>query len=175
MSKFKILNNLNESLYFREPDWATDDEEYYYQCTHFHDYVKENFFNELKKHDEVKKQAGYSRKRDCNYISLILVFHNSGDMEFNGHTIESTCLIKKNGKITDSNNNSDVYDEVGHTIGAIYHKLPDGKLVEYSLEKSYEDDLENIYEYIKKVRSYYELDSELPINQSSKKIKQLKL
>lgn len=174
MGEFKILNNPKESSYFGEPNWTTDKEEYNYQCSHFMDYVQVNFINELKKHSDIKKQAGYSKKRDCNYISLILVLSNTGDGSFVGHSVHSTCLVEQNGRIRDVNNNKDESDEVGHFINTIYHQLPNGELIEYQLEQSYEDEIENIYENIKKIRSYHELNIELPANQV-KKEKKLKL
>ena len=172
---FKILNSPQEVIYLCEKDEDSIKNDPYYYMTQFSEYTKDEFLKELEKHAEIKKQAGYSKKRDCDYISLVLVRHDNGDGEFSGHGIESTCLIKKNHKIIDSNNKADEYGEVGHDYYAAYHQLPDGKLVEYLIKHSYEEDLENIYKVITKVRINNELAIELPVNNPSTEHKRIKL
>jgi len=175
MSKFKILNNPQQSFYFDKLDEESANNEYYDYYCHFEEYNKKAFLNELKKHDNIKKQAGYSKKRDCNYISIIIAARSFGDGEFRGHSIRSTCLVEQNGKIKDSNDITSEHGEVGYVPSTIYHHLPDGKIVEYKLEKSYEDDLENIYKDIIKIRSYYELNEELPVKDEQVKTKKFKV
>lgn len=87
MKNFKILDNPQQSSYFGDGidnDFSAQ-EEYYYSINHFDDYTQAEFLTELKKHATVKRQAGYSALKKCDYLSLILVFHNSGDGEFTGH------------------------------------------------------------------------------------------
>lgn len=177
MKNFKILDNPQQSSYFGDGidnDFSAQ-EEYYYSINHFNDYTQAEFLTELKKHATVKRQAGYSTLKKCDYLSLILVFHNSGDGEFTGHSIKSTCLIKSmdNDSIYDSNAYHDQYDEVSYSIQTIYHQLPNGKLIEYTLEETYEDDLQNIYEKFTKIRSYYLLNIKLPEKNTTSKIKKI--
>lgn len=88
-------------------------------------------------------------------------------------------MIIKNNQIKDAHNNENHYGEVGSYIYAIYHHLPDNKIVEHMLKSSYDYEdhnyLEYVYKNILKIRSYYELDSELPKKQDKTKIKKLKL
>lgn len=163
MNNFKILNSLNESSYFEN---CEED----YHNNYFIQYHKRDFLNEFKKHSNIKKQAGYSKLKGCDYISLILVIHNYGDGEFTGYSIRSTCLIDKDNKITDSNNNSDEYGEIGQNISTVYHQLPDGKIIEYILKESYKEEIEDIYKNIRKIRQFYELEKQLPDNKLQKKI-----
>lgn len=172
---FKILNSPQESIYLCEKDEDFIKNDPYSYMSQFSEYTKDEFLKELDKHAEIRKQAGYSKKRDCEYISLVLVRHDNGDGEFSGHGIESTCLIKKNNKILDSNNKADEYGEVGHDYYALYHQLPDGKLVEYLIKQGYEEELENIYRVITTIRINHELAIELPVNKQSTENKRIKL
>lgn len=173
MIEFKILDDARQSFYFDEP--IEDSDEYYDGHNHFYDRKKIEFLNELKRHSDIKKQAGYSKSRDCEFVSLVLVMHNSGDGEFTGISIVSTCLIDKNNKIQDSNNYTDYYGEVGCRINAIYHQLPDGKVLEYVLQRRYQDELTEIYNSITKLRTYYDLKNELPEKQDVKKSNKIKI
>ena len=161
MSEFKILNNPHEISYNKD--------------IYFETYDKEYFLEEVEKHVNVKKQAGYSKIKNCEYISLILLRLNESSGEFAGYSISSTCLLKKYNIINDSNNNKDFPDEEGYSYVSIYHVLPDKKIVEYHLTKSYEEELENIYESISKIRSYYNLLDTLPENETPAQTKKLKL
>jgi hypothetical protein len=177
MSGFKILDNINEAQYLLTTHEEQEDAEltYLMRMDRFTDYSREVFLNELKKHSHIKKQAGYSKSRGCDYISLVLVAITSGDGEFTGHHIKSTCLINEFNRISDSNHNNDEHGEVGYVHIAAYHQLPDGKIVEYIFEKSYEEELENIYNSITKIRRYYDLCAELPEKEVTQKVKRVKI
>jgi hypothetical protein len=168
MNEFEILDSPEKISYFcmleHMLDPQTKEDAYLHQHLFFSNSTKKNFLNELSGHADIKKQAGYSKLRDCDYISIILVFENYGDGEFTGHHIQSTCLVNKNGDIKDANDNIEEHGEMSSVIRSVYHQLPDGKLLEYKLKKYYQDELANIYNDINKIRSHHELNRELPVN-----------
>lgn len=171
MNEFKILDNPQQCSYFKEFKYDSHDDEYFNRPYVFAGYTKKSFLEELKKHGTIKRQAGCSKLKECDYISLILVKENSGDGEFTGHSINSTCIVYKNNAYNDSNyeDNEDLYGEISSVVSTIYHVLPDGKLIEYAIEKTYTKELEKIYTNINKIRQYYLLSQALDSKNTTQK------
>ena len=174
--KFKILDNLNHSAYFKETNYKSELDAYDDQKYMFNNTTKKSFLSEIKKHSEIKKQAGYSNLRDCEYISLVLVFKTEVEGTLR-YSISSTCLIDNKGIIQDSNNNTDYFDNSGEdsfmhqSIITIYHILPDEKIAEYFIKDSYEKEIKEIYQEVKMIRLHYDLCSELPNLKTQSKLK----
>lgn len=162
MSNFKILNHVDESSYFKKGHYDEYEESYYNQHLHFSEERQVYFLNELQQLKNTNKQAGYSKSRQCNYVSVLLVAHCTGDGEFTGHDLQLTYLIDEFNIIADSSNIKEVSGEIGYSIRHVYHALPDGKLIEFSLESTYRSELESIYKTILTFRHYYDLSNQLP-------------
>ena len=85
MIEFKLFDNPEQSSYFS--DIFEDDQDI------FNSYVRPKFLQEVRDQSGVKKQAGYSKTRNCHFVSLILVCHNTGDCEFDGHSFKNRNLL----------------------------------------------------------------------------------
>lgn len=191
MSEFKILDNPQQSSFFNELIYQTEEEKWDKEHDYFDEDTKRRFTKELKKHSDVKKQAGYSKSRDCDFVSLVIVMCRiDPEGNFCGHDIKSTCVVKKDNQFQDSNEYEKMYDAsngidntvVQCSIMTVYHHFPDGKIMEYQLKesdsdtlKSYPNELKNIYEAVTKIRGYYNLCIELPEKQVPQKSNRIKI
>lgn len=167
MKPYKILKSAEEATYFQDPEDSTDELDNSFDYIHenpsiFSEQSKIKFLSEIKKHSNPKHQEGYSKTEQCDFISLVLVMIHYGDGEFQGHQIKSTYLIKKDGKISDKNNNENEYGEYSISISTSYHVLPNGDLIEFKMNSfEYEKEVEEIYNTVKKIRTYTILDRNL--------------
>lgn len=167
MKEFKILDNPEESFYFGEiyvdEDSGKEEPHYDTEQSIFASYTRQKFLQEVRNQSNTKKQAGYSKTRNCKFISLILVCHNSGDGAFDGHSIKKTYIIENNNKTEDAYKNRDQHGEIGWSYRAAYHVLPDGKLLEFNFKQSYEKEIDFIYEIVSKTRLNYDFENKFPV------------
>ena len=168
MEQFKILNSLEESFYFQKIN--SDDESCY-----FSEKAKKNFIE--KYHSDIKQKSSGLTVSDS--ISVIIVGVGTKDEEFNKHIIKITKLIKKGNQIRDANRNRNyeergcyfidgrqIHEQEGFTFNTVYHNLPDGKIIEYYVHGSYQEELDNIYDCITKIKDYHKLSELLPSKES---------
>lgn len=174
MKEFKLLDSPNQSSYFSDilADKETGEKIYEYGQDVFNSYNKSKFLQEVLNQSVVKKQAGYSKTRNCNFISLILIAHNTGDGDFTGYSIEKTHIINNNNnKIEDGYQLTEESGEVGLTYETAYHVLQNGKLMEFKITQGYEKELKSIYEIVSNTRLYYDFENKFPAKSTNEQKK----
>ncbi len=162
--KYKLLNSYEDCFYLQGQDLNDDG---YYNGT---GEIETKLISFIKNTSNPNKQFGYSKTEECNWAFLILVSDVYGDGEFNGHSINSTYLKKIKDKVSDHNNNEDIYGEYSSYIRRAYHPFPDGKVLEIEIT-NYENDLNTIFEMISTFRQKYILEKEFKIPSKSKTLK----
>lgn len=123
---------------------------------------KSRFLSIIEENSKSELQAGYSKTKKCDFILLVLVSKYYGDGEFQGWGIQHTYLINEDKEIVDVNNNQSEYGECTIDIVAAYHPLADGRVLEFNFSGPYyQEELNNIYDIVKKTRLHCLLEEKL--------------
>lgn len=161
-NEYIILDNLKQSIHWAEGLDTTEENEKIDYPWYFTEDLKSDFLKEVARHTP-DKQTGYSKSRQADYLSLVIVF-SCFDETGTSLFVSSTCLLKTDEKVIDSNKKPDSDnndDDLIMSVRTAYHMLPSGKYLEIRITEHYEANLEEIYAQCLSTRRYYDLDSQL--------------
>lgn len=160
--KYQIIEKIEDSMFLKfECSYQQEAKHFYETYENQTDsgvsMVKKKLELEINPILDLKRQQGYSKTKDCNFLTMIYISSFHGDGEFYGYSTGVTYWTDKES-IRDLTyekleKESEDCPEASTSIEHMYHVLPDQSLLEMEVDSStYKKDIKNMYPFIMDLR-----------------------